>query len=276
MSRRKESNSVHAAANSSSNDARSFGKAELKQGFQNLKYSLHPAPEPGRRISHSQPPVWGGVLCADVMRYWSLSEENKMGIINRLLGQKKSSLDERIAQLSQAILKKASDQSWDQKIIISEEARMIGTSCGILSQGLFKKQHHPANFVDIAFWLMCYPPELAFSIATQFTNFASHLGWNPFGTIMVSLSQIDSLYRGMFTRASLFREKPELFEIINNKPLRLQKAGRLLAVSILASSQTIKQAKTIYRNQVFDPSVKAILDEELKGYGEEMAREIIK
>jgi len=200
----------------------------------------------------------------------------KMGIFDKLFGKETAALDERVKQISQALIKRARDQSWQYKVNITEEAEKIGTACGIFTEGMFKKKHHPAHFVDIAIGLLCYPPELAFSIATQFTNFASHLGWNPFGTIMVALGQIDSLYRGMFVRKSVFDEKPELFEVINNKPLRIQKVGQLLAVAILASSQNIKEAREIYHSNIFDPSVKAVLDEELKKYDEEIAREIIR
>ena len=57
------------AHNSAKHDARSFGNADVKQGLQNTKYLLHPAPELGKKMSHSQSPVRGGVLCADVMRH---------------------------------------------------------------------------------------------------------------------------------------------------------------------------------------------------------------
>lgn len=185
--------------------------------------------------------------------------------------ERRAALDKRIKQISQSLIKRARDQSWQYEVNITEEAERIGTACGI-----FKKKHHPAHFVDIAMWLLCYPPELAFSIATQFTNFASYLGWNPFGTIMVTLGRIDSLYRGMVVRKSIFDEKSEFFEVINNKPLRIQKAARLLAVAIFISSQNIKEAREIYHSNVFDPSVKAALDEELKKYDEEIAQEIIR
>ena len=56
------------AHNSAKHDARSFVKADVNQTFHKTKYSLHPAPEPNNKMSHSQPPVRGGVLCADVMR----------------------------------------------------------------------------------------------------------------------------------------------------------------------------------------------------------------
>lgn len=199
-----------------------------------------------------------------------------MALFNKLFRKRKSPLDERVKENSQALLIKARDQSRQFKINITEEAKEIGTSCGILSQGMFKKEHHPVEFLDIAMGLLCYPPELAYTIAIQFTDFKSRLGWNPFGTIMVALGQIDSLYRGgMLVRKSVLDENPELFEVINSKTLRIKKAGKLLAVAILASSQNIKEAKKIYHANIFDPSVKAVLNEELKKHDKEIAQSII-
>ena len=92
---------------------------------------------------------------------------------------------------------------------------------------------------------------------------------------MVALGQIDSLYKGMLVRTSIFNEKPEFFEIVNNKQLRIQKAGQLLAVAILASSENVKNAREVYHNSVFDHSVEAVLNKELAEYNAEVAREII-
>lgn len=199
-----------------------------------------------------------------------------MEIFGKLFGKKETPLDKKIKELNKSLIKKGSDQSWQQKINITEEARKIGTSCGILKEGIFAKRHHPGYFVDIALRLLCYPPELAFAITTQFTNFAQDLGYNPFGTIMIALGQIDSLYRGLFVRTSLLNEYPELFEILSNKPLRIQKAGQLLAVAIIASSQSIKKAREVYHSNIFDLSVKAVLDAELKKHNEEIGQAIIK
>jgi len=199
-----------------------------------------------------------------------------MGLFDKLSENKRAALDERVKQISIALMKKAKDQSWEHKVNITLEAKRIGDTSGILKEGRLAKKHHPAYFVDISMWLLCYPPELAFSIATQFKGFASTLGWNPFGTIMVSLGQIDSLYKGMFVRVSTFRENPEFFEVINNKQLRIQRAGRLLAVAILASSQDIREARQLYHSNRFDDSVKEVLDEELVKYDAEISREIVK
>jgi len=189
-----------------------------------------------------------------------------------------AALDKRIQQISHSIIKKAKDQSEEHRVNIILEAKKIGDMAGILEEGMLKKKHHPAYFVDIAMWLLCYSPELAYAIATKFTGFAPGLGWNPFGTIMIALGQIDSLYNGigMFVRTSIFNEKPEFFEIVNDKQLRIQKAGQLLAVAILASSENIKSAREIYHKNIFDHAVKAVLDEELARYDAGAAREIIR
>ena len=184
---------------------------------------------------------------------------------------KRAALDERVKQIANAIIKEASTQSFKLKVNITEEAQKIGTSCGIL-----KKQHHPANFVDIGLQLLTYPRELAFTIAVQFSNYESQLGFNPFGTIMLALSQIDSFYQGMLVRTQLLKKNPELFELINSKPARIQKAGEFVATAMLASSETVKGARAIYHNNVIDPSVKEVTDRELAEYDAEIAREIIR
>lgn len=197
-----------------------------------------------------------------------------MGLFDKLSGGKKAVLDERVREISEALIRKAKSQSEEHGVNVILEAKKIGERAGILKEGILEKKHHPAYFVDIAVWLLCYPPELAFTIATHFTGFAPGLGWNPFGTIMVALGQIDSLYQGMFVRKSIFDEKPEFFEIVNNRQLRILRAGQLLAVAILASSENMKSAREIYHKNIFDPTVKAVLDNELARYDAKVAREI--
>lgn len=198
-----------------------------------------------------------------------------MALFDKLFGKKKSPLDGRVKQNSQDLLIKARDQSWQFKINITEEAEKIATSCGMLSKGALEKKRFPADFVDIVLRLLCYPPELAYTIAIHFADSKSRLGWNPFGTIMTALGQIDSLYKGVLVDRSVFDEKPELFEVINNKPVRIKKAAQLLAVAILASSQNIEESRKLYRSIIFDPSMKAALDEELKQHDREIAQDTV-
>ncbi len=186
------------------------------------------------------------------------------------LSHRKSALDRKVKEISESLLAKARDQSWQYKMNVTEEAKKIGLSCGIVG-----KQHHPAHFIDIALCLLSYPPELAFSIAVQLSNFSDQLGYNPFGTVMVALGQIDSLYRGIFVRTKVFDENPELFEVISSKTERIQRAGKLLAVAILASQEDIAGARHLYYSNVFDLSVKEVLDRELERHSEDVAREIL-
>ncbi|MEM4266967.1 MAG: hypothetical protein QW404_02845 [Candidatus Nanoarchaeia archaeon] len=198
-----------------------------------------------------------------------------MSIFDKFRGKSNPSLEERFKEIRQDLVKRGKEQSWQYKINPKDEAEKIGTSCGILKDGFLEKKHHPGYFVDIALGLLCYPPEVGFIITTQFTDYESRLGFNPFGTIMVALGQIDSLYRGVLVRKSVFDEKPQLFEVINNKGVRIKKAAELLAAGIVISSENIKRAREIYHNNKFDPSVKVALDEQLNKYGQDLAKQII-
>ena len=59
-----------------------------------------------------------------------------MGRFDKLFNRKGTQLDGEIQEISKALIKKAKDQSWQQKINITEEAEKIGTLCGIL-----RKEH---------------------------------------------------------------------------------------------------------------------------------------
>jgi hypothetical protein len=190
-------------------------------------------------------------------------------LFNKLFSRK-TTLDKRIEQNSQALLIKARDQSWQFKINITEEAKKIATSCGMRY-----KKRIAADFVDIALWLLCYPAELAYTIAIELTNFRPYLEWNPFGTIMDALGQIDSLYRGMYIDTSMLDEKPEFFEVVNSKSVRIKKAAQLLAVAILTSSQNVAESRKLYDSIIYDSSLKAALDEELKRRDEEIAQKLL-
>lgn len=195
-----------------------------------------------------------------------------MGIKDMIFGNKKEPLNKKILELRNKAVQKASEQSNQLKIVKEAEARKIAAMTGLLT-----KNHHPAHFVDTAMILLSYPPELAYVIALYLDDFKYQLGFNPHGTTMVAVTQIDSLYQGgMIVRWSSLKERPGLEEIINNRSIRIEKAGKFLATSIIIASETIDGARMIYHNNTFDPSVKAVLDAELKKYDEEVAKEIIK
>lgn len=183
-------------------------------------------------------------------------------------------LDLRIKEIGQRFIREAKCQSWKYEINPVKEAQKIGVSCGIFKKGIFEKKQHPVYFIDIALCLLCYPPELALLIAAQFAEFEDNLGYSPFGSIMMALGQIDSLFNSLIFKRSLFNEKPVLFEVIENKSLRIQKAGQLLAVAIL-SSPNIEEARELYHINKFNPSVKTVLDKELEKYNKEIAQKII-
>lgn len=82
---------------------------------------------------------------------------------------------------------------------------------------------------------------------------------------MVALCRIESFYRGMIVRTSTFDQNPDLYEIVTFKQERIQRAGKLLAVSILLVDY-LADARLRYRNVPFDPNVKVEVDKALIAY----------
>jgi hypothetical protein len=189
---------------------------------------------------------------------------------------KDSVIYERFERLRLAIRDQAINQSKERDLDVRVEAKKIGVRCGILEQGYLQKKHDPHYFVDIAMELLCYPPELGFIIAMEFTSFAHNLGWNPFGTVMVALSHINefALHNVFHVRVSYLKERPDLFELANDRMLRAQRAGQLLAVAIIMSTTSIKDAKHIYSVNKYEALVKKSLDEELANRDREIGQKI--
>src|SRR5688572_2141778 len=142
-------------------------------------------------------------------------------------------IDTRLATIRQSVVKSASEQSFKLKIIKEQEAQEIAQSCDIT-----KKPHDPAAFVDIALFLLTYPTELAFVIGMEFTKLAPTLGFQPFGTIMVAMGHIDSMYQGMIVRRSLLDKRPELDNLMNSKDDRIERAGKFLAAGMFVSTRS--------------------------------------
>jgi len=193
-----------------------------------------------------------------------------VGILNRLFGGS-NPLDQRVKQIADELGRKCREYLQQHQINPQTEAINIGTACGII-----RKAHHPAQFTDIAFDLMTYPSEVAYGIVNYFDYFTPQLGFIPVGTIMVALSKIESLYPGgVIIRLSFAKENPELMEVIESKEERIKRAGKIIAVGILFTQETLRGARTMYKNNVFDPLVQAATIEELRNFDPEVASAII-
>ena len=167
--------------------------------------------------------------------------------------------------------KKASNQSNILKINPTEAANKIWNLSDIRS-----KQHNPAYFIDIAFLLLCYPPELAYVVALQFSDYEEQIGFQPFGTIMVAIARVDSLYRGgMITRFSMMKDYSNLEGILSSKDIRIKKAGQMLTSAIIMSSESVVKAQQLYKNTGPDSTVKQIIYQELKKIDPRLASAII-
>ena len=146
------------------------------------------------------------------------------------------------------------------------EAERIAVNCG-----MFGKERSPAKYVDVVLQLLAHPNELACTIAHRFTTFAGRMAYNPFGTTMVAFAQMGSLYPGVMTRYTMLRENPRLAEVLMSREARLQRCGEILAMSLLALSQTVEDAREIYRTTPFDPSIREVVDNTLARYDKGIA-----
>lgn len=108
------------------------------------------------------------------------------------------------------------------------------------------KPHDPQEFVELALHLLTYPPPLAFAIANQFSDLTAHLGYSPFATLMVVIGHIDQLFLGAVFRVSHLCAlgHPPYFELVQNKNLRLQRAGEVMSIALLLIGRTIPQIRT--------------------------------
>jgi hypothetical protein len=177
-----------------------------------------------------------------------------------------SALNLRQQQLRHSIFEEAAAQSRQKKVDIVAEAESIAVNCG-----MFNKERNPARYVDVVLQLLAYPNELACSIVHQFTTFAGRMAYNPFGTTMVAFAQMDSLYPGVMFRVEMLKENPLLGEVAMSKEVRLQRCGEILAISLLALSQTVEDAREVYRTTPFDPSMREFVNNTLYRYDKEIA-----
>jgi len=192
-----------------------------------------------------------------------------VNILNRLLGKNKHQSTHAIADFEVLLTEEAKRQSFEMRLVITKEAKSIGTQSDIL-----QKQNYPADFVDIALQLLAYPSELAYFIAVQFSNYEALIGFNPYGTIIAALMQINSFYCGVMLDTRLLQESPELVELGTSPVLRAEKAGSLLAVALLYSGQ-LATAKAMYHSATFDLDVKDSVNRKLMAVAPELASTII-
>lgn len=178
--------------------------------------------------------------------------------------------EKRFTQIQQQLLEKASDQSFQLRIIKEEEALSIARM-GDFS----KKRHDSAEFIDVAIMLLCLPPELGFAVALEFSNFAHLVGFQPFGTIMVAVGNIDSLYSPMLVRKSLLDQKPELDSLLQSKKSRVEKAAKLLVAGLFISARDVADAKKMCKTMSMDSAVREVFIKEILKKDENLAQLII-
>lgn len=186
------------------------------------------------------------------------------------IGEDRVVADRELARLRTSLVQAAHSQAMQLGTSKEEAASSIVQSCRVLG-----KPHDPAAFVDVVLSLLALPTELAFTVALEFSDLAPQLGFQPFGTIMVAVGNIDSLYQGMLARVSILRQSPQLAEVIASRDVRLRRAGSLLAVGLLISADDLADAMAMYRDMSLGQETKLYLDEELRARAPTAADHII-
>lgn len=92
---------------------------------------------------------------------------------------------------------------------------------------------------------------------------------------MVAFAQMDSLYPEVVFHVKMLNKNPLLGEVAMSKVVRLQRCGEILAISLLALSQTVEDAREIYRTTPFDPSIREFVNNTLCRYDKEIANYIV-
>jgi len=122
-------------------------------------------------------------------------------------------------------------------------------------QRLATLPHAPAAHVRAALALLRYPPELAVALAELLPSLQPPLRYNPFGTTMLAISQLDTL-------ASTNVEQR-------------RRAGELLALVLLNATPSLQWARSVYAGTPFDARIRAELDRALHQYDARRAAAII-
>jgi len=193
----------------------------------------------------------------------------KLARINKTLYK---DLEIRQKEIKKILSEKAKSQAFRYDIEPDKEAQRIGSCCEI-----FEKRNSAIDFIDIAMWLLCYPPELALKIAIHFADFDYFLSWNPFDLLMRTVENIDYLSKKILVaiRKTVLNQQPEILGLSIDRRYRNEKAGQLLAVAIIYLSKNLKEARYIFRKSKINYAIKEVVKKELLKLDPEIAQRII-
>ena len=193
----------------------------------------------------------------------------KLARTNRALYRE---LEIRQKEIKKILSEKAQFHAFRYDIEPAKEAQRIGSCCEI-----FEKRNSAIDFIDIAMWLLCYPPELALKIAIHFADFDYFLSWNPFDLLMRTVENIDYLSKKILVaiRKTVLNQQPEILGLSIDRRYRNEKAGQLLAVAIIYLSKNLKEARYIFRKSKINYAIKEVVKKELLKLDPEIAQRII-
>ena len=175
----------------------------------------------------------------------------------------------RLASLADELTKKIIETSNALGLDKRREAKEIAGYCDVLN-----KPHDRRAFADVATALLSYPPELGFAIAMEFADLESQMGFNPYGTIMTLVAKSESLCQGMIARKDLIDKRQDIFEVMTSKEFRINRAGELLAIAIIVSSENLLEAATMYRHMYADISVRERAVQVLQSFDADLCQRI--
>lgn len=181
-------------------------------------------------------------------------------------------LERKLSHLKEQVQAKANVAQFELRLDIEKEVAKIAETCQLIN-----KKHQMADFSDIALFLLSYPPELAFFMANLFSSYEARIGFQPYGTIMMAISHIDSLYQKQMYiyRLNRLRENPQIFELINSRQLKINRAAKMLAIAIIVSSAGVNDARNFFASMSIDLVIKEKLIHTLSTYDNGLAKAIV-
>lgn len=163
------------------------------------------------------------------------------------------------------------------KIPPDQRAQMLAQKCNLYPDDLaYKKQESPEFFMDLVFYLLCYPAEYATMVAMEFVKSEKRLGFQPISPIVIAAAQSISIYHHVLmarevVRTAIAQEydpvEPEILkrldELMLYETLRAECSAKLVLRSIFMLSGSFRTLKNLYTVTKCDPPIANLLDEEL-------------
>ena len=195
-------------------------------------------------------------------------------VLKMRLFKKGNPENKRYLEIKKEIQDKAFEQTKHRikRIDVPTEAREIGNMLGIT-----KKSEYP-QYWDIANYLLAeYPAELGVYIASAMKMWATAIGHEPYGKIMLAVQYVDRMAGSSFMTAfSFMKEHPLFIEYMTEKnlPERTQKAIDFLTTGVF-QFEDIVNTRMIFPTLIKVPEMEEGVEQKLRSIDDVVARYIL-